>query len=83
LPFYFSKKLKDKKAVLLASGGFKNMLKFDKNGKCLRHDQEKECAKRCLKSMGYFCECLDIKVIKSIYALHDDYKKHVYWSHSF
>ena len=75
LPFYFSKKLQGKKAILLTSGGFEDMLEFDENGKCKWHKEEKECVKRCLKSMKYFCECLDIEVIESIYALHDDYKK--------
>ena len=75
LPFYFSKKLQNKKVVLLTSGGFEDLLEFDKNGKCLWHEQEKECVKRCLKSMEYFCECLDIKVVENVYALHDDYKE--------
>jgi len=75
LPLYFSNKLKNKKAILLTSGGFEDTLEFDKNGKCLWHDQEKECVKRCLKSMEYFCECLDIEIVESAYALHDDWKE--------
>ncbi|MDF1498435.1 MAG: flavodoxin family protein [Patescibacteria group bacterium] len=75
LPFYFSKKLQNKKALLLTAGGFEDTLEFDKYGKCLWHNQEKECIKRCLKSMEFFCECLDIEVIESVYALHDNWKE--------
>ena len=74
LPFYFSKKLQGKKTILITSGGFKDCLEFNKDGKCLWHDQEKEAVRRCLESMKYFCECLEIEVIKSVYALHDNWK---------
>lgn len=74
LPFYFSKKLEGKEAVLLTAGGFQNYLEFDKNGKCLWHKEEKESVKRCLKSMEYFCDCLEIKVVGSVYALHNNWK---------
>jgi len=74
LPFYFSRKLEGKKAILLTAGGFQNYLEFDKSGKCLWHKEEKMCVKRCLKSIKYFCDCLGIKVIESEYALHDDWK---------
>lgn len=74
LPFYFSRKLEDKKAILLTVGGFKDMLEFDESGNCLWHKEEKESVRRCLKSMEYFCDCLGIKVVGSVYALHDDWK---------
>ncbi len=74
LPFYFSRKLEGKKAILLASGNFEDQLELDKDGKCKWHKEEQESVKRCLKSMEYFCEILGIKIVGSVYALHDDWK---------
>jgi multimeric flavodoxin WrbA len=75
LPFYFSRKLESKKAILLTSGNFEDKLRFDKNGKCRWHKEEIVSAKRCLKSMEYFCEVLGLRTIGSIFALHDDWKE--------
>lgn len=75
LPFYFSRELEGKKAVLLASGNFDDQLEFDGSGKCKWHNEEVKSVKRCLKSMEYFCEILGLEVFGNIYALHDNWKE--------
>jgi len=74
LPFYFSRKLEGKKAILLTSGNFEDQLETDKNGKCKWHKEEKESVGRCLKSMESFCRILGIVVVGKAYALHDNWK---------
>lgn len=74
LPFYFSRKLEGKKAILLTSGNFEDQLESDKDGKCKWHRKEIESVKRCLKSMEYFCEIIGLEVVGKVYALHDDWK---------
>lgn len=74
LPYYFSRKLEGKKAILLTSGNFEDQVELDKDGKCKWHKEEMESAKKCLKSMEYFCKILGIKIIGKVYALHDDWE---------
>lgn len=74
LPFYFSRELEGKGAVLLTSGNFGDQLEFDESGKCKWHKEEKGSVKKCLKSMAYFCEILGLKVVSTSYALHDNWK---------
>lgn len=74
LPFYFSGKLKGKKAILLTSGNFEDQVELDRDGKCKWHKEEIESVERCLKSMEYYCKILGIRVVGKAYALHDDWK---------
>lgn len=74
LPFYFSKKLETKKSILLTTGNFKDELEFDKNGKCKWHKEETKSALACLRVMKDFCKIMGIKVMGSIYSLHEEPK---------
>ncbi|MCK5413389.1 MAG: flavodoxin family protein [Candidatus Pacebacteria bacterium] len=74
LPFYFSKKLADKKVVLLTSANFEEYVELDKNGKCKWHKKEQESANNCLQAMENYCDLLGLKIINKIYALHDNGK---------
>ena len=74
LPFYFSRELEGKKAILLTSGNFEDQLEFDENGKCKWHKEEKQSVGKCLKSMESFCKIMGISIVGKIYALHDDWE---------
>lgn len=74
LPYYFSRKLEGKKAVLLTCANFKDQIESDKNGKCKWHKDEIASANKCLNSMEYFCKILGIRVMGSVYSLHDDWQ---------
>lgn len=75
LPFYFSRELEGKRVILLTSGNFEDQLEFEKDGKCKWHAEEEESVKRCLRSMEFFCDILGLKVIGSVYALHDSWRE--------
>jgi len=75
LPFYFSRKLENKKAVVLSVGGFKNLVKLDKNGNCVWCKTDNACKKtvrRCINSLKFFANQLGMKVIAEEYAIHGD-----------
>jgi len=77
LPFYFSKKLANKKVVLLASAGFGEYVEYDENGECAWCKDGNECensALKCINSMKYFSEILELKVIGSIHTFHGNPK---------
>ncbi|MGC9309162.1 MAG: flavodoxin family protein [Candidatus Nanoarchaeia archaeon] len=74
IPFYFFKKLKSKKIILLSVGNFKEDLEFDKEGKCKWHNEERKSVLACIKTMKDFCEILGLNIIGRCYALHSNPK---------
>lgn len=75
LPFYFSRKLEGKKVVVLAVGGFKNLVDLDENGVCAWCENDNACARtvlRCIDSLKFFSNQLDMNVVGEVYAIHGD-----------
>lgn len=70
LPFYFSRRLQDKKTALVTVGNFEEYLEFDKDGKCKWHKEEQKAVKRCLRSMEYFSQLLGFEVVGSVSVIH-------------
>ncbi|RJO59984.1 flavodoxin family protein [candidate division WS5 bacterium] len=74
-PFYFSQKLRGKKAIILSVGNLKEELEFDEKGNCKWHKEEIECVEGCQKAIERFCGLLGIEIIGSVYALHSEPEK--------
>ena len=72
LPFYFSRKLENKKVILFASANFKEYIELDVNGKCKWHKDEEKSAKKCLQAMENYCILVGLKIDSKMYALHDN-----------
>ncbi len=75
LPFYFSEKLKDKKVVVLAVGGFKNLVDLNKNGVCAWCEKEDACSRtvlRCIDSLKFFSKHMGLNVVGEAHAIHGD-----------
>jgi multimeric flavodoxin WrbA len=75
LPFYFSRKLEGKRVVLVAVGGFKNLVDLDSDGSCVWCKQDDACARtvrRCTDSMRYFTDHLGMVVVGEVHAIHGD-----------
>jgi len=77
LPFYFSKELSGKKVGLLSVGGFKKLVKYDENGRCIWCENGGECTQsvsRCIDAMSNFCNLLDMEVVGKVIAIHGNPK---------
>lgn len=74
LPFYFSGKLKGKKAGLVSVGGFKELVERNGKGECLWcMENDNACQKtvwRCLDSMRYFSDLIRLDVRGEVMAYH-------------
>ena len=73
LPFYFSRKLEDKRVVVLSVGGFE--LDLDENGECKWCKEGEACSRtvlRCIDSMKFFSNHLGMNVVGEVYAIHGD-----------
>lgn len=73
LPFYFSEGLKNKKIILVAMGGFKSLVDYDKDGNCIWCKKNNLCERsvlRCLDSLKYFSEHLGLRIFGTVHAFH-------------
>lgn len=72
LPFYFSKKLKNKKVGLVSVAGFKEYIEYDKEGNCIwcKENECVESVEHCLQSMSYFCKHTEMDIIGQVAAIH-------------
>lgn len=72
LPYYFSKKLVGKKAILLTCAGFGEYVELDDKGKCKWHKECISSAKACLRVMRNFCDIMEMEIVEKIYTVHGD-----------
>lgn len=75
LPFYFSQHLETKKVVLLAMGGYPDLIEYDSDGNCLwckENDACNQSVQRCMDAMGYFANHLGMNVVGKVCAIHGD-----------
>ena len=75
LPFYFSRKLKNKKTGVVTVGNFEKYLEFDEKGNCKWHKEEESSVLKCLRNLETFCNHLGLKIIGSVYVLHSNPKE--------
>lgn len=75
LPFYFSRKLEGKRAVVMTSGGFSSLVDLDQDGACMWCKDDDACIRtvsRCLDSLKYFSNQLGMNIVGEVYAIHGD-----------